>query len=217
MPFSFVQKFCHLGTVWWKGKGVLLPLFITNSSNCRMWQKEMLHNFNLTFLQCGSSLCQNILLHSSVPLPLIWYYMELPMHVMFSVILDFFPWGLPFARFLTISYLHRLRAAGQPYLAYHPGLVRDTLAYHGCAELFQVCIDISLKWSYYCVTHFLHWFLLGEWHWKRRITIYCFFRTLSVVHISASLLSNDIHLKSDSWFMCIWIIVILCTDLFCYM
>lgn len=31
----------------------------------------------------------------------------------------------------------RLRAAGQPYLAYHPGLKRDTLAYHGCAELFQ--------------------------------------------------------------------------------
>ncbi|KAI6691369.1 hypothetical protein NL676_028197 [Syzygium grande] len=33
--------------------------------------------------------------------------------------------------------VERLRAAGQPYLAYHSGLVRDTLAYHGCAELFQ--------------------------------------------------------------------------------
>lgn len=31
----------------------------------------------------------------------------------------------------------RLRASDQPYLAYHPGLVRDPLAYHGCAELFQ--------------------------------------------------------------------------------
>lgn len=31
----------------------------------------------------------------------------------------------------------RLRASGQPYLAYHPGLVRDSLAYQGCAELFQ--------------------------------------------------------------------------------
>ncbi|KAK3198116.1 hypothetical protein Dsin_021531 [Dipteronia sinensis] len=31
----------------------------------------------------------------------------------------------------------RLRAWGQPFLAYHPGLLRDTLAYHGCAELFQ--------------------------------------------------------------------------------
>ncbi|KAK6114932.1 hypothetical protein DH2020_007201 [Rehmannia glutinosa] len=30
-----------------------------------------------------------------------------------------------------------LRGSGQPYLAYHPGLKRDTLAYHGCAELFQ--------------------------------------------------------------------------------
>lgn len=33
--------------------------------------------------------------------------------------------------------VRRLRASGQPYLAYHPGLVRDALAYHGCAELFQ--------------------------------------------------------------------------------
>ncbi|KFK37807.1 hypothetical protein AALP_AA3G031700 [Arabis alpina] len=31
----------------------------------------------------------------------------------------------------------RLRKSGQPFLAYHPGLVRDKLAYHGCAELFQ--------------------------------------------------------------------------------
>ncbi|XWS57869.1 hypothetical protein CRYUN_Cryun09bG0210300 [Craigia yunnanensis] len=33
--------------------------------------------------------------------------------------------------------VERLRAWGLPFLAYHPGLVRDTLAYHGCAELFQ--------------------------------------------------------------------------------
>ncbi|XP_017977697.1 PREDICTED: uncharacterized protein LOC18599846 isoform X1 [Theobroma cacao] len=33
--------------------------------------------------------------------------------------------------------VERLQAWGQPFLAYHPGLVRDTLAYHGCAELFQ--------------------------------------------------------------------------------
>ncbi|XP_057550253.1 protein EMBRYO SAC DEVELOPMENT ARREST 30-like isoform X2 [Amaranthus tricolor] len=31
----------------------------------------------------------------------------------------------------------RLRASGQPYIAYNPGLVRDALAYHGCGELFQ--------------------------------------------------------------------------------
>lgn len=31
----------------------------------------------------------------------------------------------------------RLHAFGHPYIAYHPGLVRDTLAFHGCAELFQ--------------------------------------------------------------------------------
>ncbi|XAR48968.1 hypothetical protein NMG60_11031969 [Bertholletia excelsa] len=33
--------------------------------------------------------------------------------------------------------VERLRASGQPYLSFHPGLVRDTLAYHGCAEIFQ--------------------------------------------------------------------------------
>ncbi|KAM7273343.1 hypothetical protein ACFE04_028007 [Oxalis oulophora] len=33
--------------------------------------------------------------------------------------------------------VQRLQAWGQPFLAYHPGLLRDTLAYHGCAELFQ--------------------------------------------------------------------------------
>ncbi|CDP11928.1 unnamed protein product [Coffea canephora] len=33
--------------------------------------------------------------------------------------------------------VQRLRYPGHPYLSYHPGLIRDTLAYHGCAELFQ--------------------------------------------------------------------------------
>ncbi|XP_010247139.1 PREDICTED: uncharacterized protein At1g04910 [Nelumbo nucifera] len=33
--------------------------------------------------------------------------------------------------------VQRLRAWGQPYLAFHPGLTREALAYHGCAELFQ--------------------------------------------------------------------------------
>ena len=41
--------------------------------------------------------------------------------------------------------LHRLRGWGQPFLALHPGLLRDTLAYHGCAELFQVsCLSLFL-------------------------------------------------------------------------
>ncbi|KAI4307030.1 hypothetical protein L6164_030265 [Bauhinia variegata] len=31
----------------------------------------------------------------------------------------------------------RLKALEQPFLAFHPGLLRDVLAYHGCAELFQ--------------------------------------------------------------------------------
>ncbi|XP_074562327.1 protein EMBRYO SAC DEVELOPMENT ARREST 30-like [Curcuma longa] len=33
--------------------------------------------------------------------------------------------------------VERLRATGSPYLSYHPGLMRDVLAFHGCAELFQ--------------------------------------------------------------------------------
>ncbi|KAF6146976.1 hypothetical protein GIB67_036695 [Kingdonia uniflora] len=33
--------------------------------------------------------------------------------------------------------VERLQAWNQPYIAFHPGLMRDTLAYHGCAELFQ--------------------------------------------------------------------------------
>ncbi|XP_050370407.1 protein EMBRYO SAC DEVELOPMENT ARREST 30 [Argentina anserina] len=33
--------------------------------------------------------------------------------------------------------VERLRAWGQPFLAYNPGLLRETLAYHGCGELFQ--------------------------------------------------------------------------------
>ncbi|KAG0501459.1 hypothetical protein HPP92_001531 [Vanilla planifolia] len=36
--------------------------------------------------------------------------------------------------------VERLRASGRPYLAFHSGLARDTLAFHGCAELFQVGI-----------------------------------------------------------------------------
>ncbi|CAN0913445.1 Protein EMBRYO SAC DEVELOPMENT ARREST 30 [Linum grandiflorum] len=36
--------------------------------------------------------------------------------------------------------VERLRQWGQPYIAYHPGLMRDTLAYHGCAELFQAIL-----------------------------------------------------------------------------
>ncbi|KAL6525040.1 Protein EMBRYO SAC DEVELOPMENT ARREST 30 [Orobanche minor] len=38
---------------------------------------------------------------------------------------------------LAHQMVEKLRSSGQPYLAYHPGLKRDTLAYHGCAELFQ--------------------------------------------------------------------------------
>ncbi|XP_054801563.1 O-fucosyltransferase 27 [Prosopis cineraria] len=38
---------------------------------------------------------------------------------------------------LATRILQRLRAPGQPFIAYDPGMTRDALAYHGCAELFQ--------------------------------------------------------------------------------
>ncbi|XP_051118964.1 O-fucosyltransferase 27 [Andrographis paniculata] len=40
-------------------------------------------------------------------------------------------------RELATKVLFRLRASGRPFIAYDPGTTRDTLAYHGCAELFQ--------------------------------------------------------------------------------
>ncbi|KAL5582069.1 hypothetical protein UlMin_014511 [Ulmus minor] len=38
---------------------------------------------------------------------------------------------------LATKILHRLRDPGQPFIAFDPGMTRDALAYHGCAELFQ--------------------------------------------------------------------------------
>ncbi|KAL3813510.1 hypothetical protein ACJIZ3_014778 [Penstemon smallii] len=38
---------------------------------------------------------------------------------------------------LATKILYRLRASGRPFIAYDPGMTRDALAYHGCAELFQ--------------------------------------------------------------------------------
>ncbi|XP_059284651.1 O-fucosyltransferase 27 [Lycium ferocissimum] len=38
---------------------------------------------------------------------------------------------------LSIKILNRIRASGQPFIAYDPGMTRDALAYYGCAELFQ--------------------------------------------------------------------------------
>ncbi|GAB2288981.1 O-fucosyltransferase 27 [Dionaea muscipula] len=38
---------------------------------------------------------------------------------------------------LATRILFRLRGARRPFIAYDPGMTRDALAYHGCAELFQ--------------------------------------------------------------------------------
>ncbi|KAL1538833.1 O-fucosyltransferase 27 [Salvia divinorum] len=38
---------------------------------------------------------------------------------------------------LASRILYRLRSSGRPFIAYDPGMTRDALAYHGCAELFQ--------------------------------------------------------------------------------
>lgn len=54
--------------------------------------------------------------------------------------------------FVLTSHNSRLRASGRPYVAYHPGLLRDTLAFHGCAELFQVCMLTIIVFQYYLLT-----------------------------------------------------------------
>ncbi|PWA62697.1 GDP-fucose protein O-fucosyltransferase [Artemisia annua] len=46
---------------------------------------------------------------------------------------------------LAHQMVKKLRSSGKPYLAYHPGLVRDTLAYQGCAELFQICDLVTIS------------------------------------------------------------------------
>ncbi|CAI9109920.1 OLC1v1009849C1 [Oldenlandia corymbosa var. corymbosa] len=38
---------------------------------------------------------------------------------------------------LANKILNRLRASGRPFIAYEPGMTRESLAYYGCAELFQ--------------------------------------------------------------------------------
>ncbi|KAK9272340.1 hypothetical protein L1049_002711 [Liquidambar formosana] len=38
---------------------------------------------------------------------------------------------------LASKILNRLRSPGRPFIAFDPGMTRDALAYHGCAELFQ--------------------------------------------------------------------------------
>lgn len=38
---------------------------------------------------------------------------------------------------LASKILDRLRSPGRPFIAFDPGMTRDALAYHGCAELFQ--------------------------------------------------------------------------------
>lgn len=50
----------------------------------------------------------------------------------------------PFFWFLNIScHNYRLRAPSRPFIAFDPGMTRESLAYHGCAELFQVCNSIG--------------------------------------------------------------------------
>ncbi|RZB98762.1 O-fucosyltransferase 27-like [Glycine soja] len=38
---------------------------------------------------------------------------------------------------LSAKILQRLRAPGRPFIAFDPGMTRESLTYHGCAELFQ--------------------------------------------------------------------------------
>ena len=58
--------------------------------------------------------------------------------------------------FISI-YVDRLEAHGRPYVVVHFGLERDVLAYHGCAELFQVrsCFLFASPFStpQYCILY----------------------------------------------------------------
>lgn len=53
---------------------------------------------------------------------------------------------------LATEILHRLRAPGQPFIAFDPGMTREALAYHGCAELFQ---DVHTE----LIQHKRHWMI----------------------------------------------------------
>lgn len=59
-------------------------------------------------------------------------------------------------RGLGAQLVRRLEAHGRPYVVVHFGLERDVLAYHGCAELFQVCPAIFLDYTLQSVIRMLH-------------------------------------------------------------
>ncbi|KAM7515938.1 hypothetical protein LguiA_005521 [Lonicera macranthoides] len=70
-------------------------------------------------------------LQSILP-PKLAEYQRLRCRVAFHA-LQFRPEILALGRLMV----ERLQSSGQPYVAFHPGLMRDILAYHGCAEIFQ--------------------------------------------------------------------------------
>lgn len=55
----------------------------------------------------------------------------------------------PFFWLMNISWYDcRLRAPGRPFIAFDPGMTRESLTYHGCAELFQVYDQPVITSSY---------------------------------------------------------------------
>ncbi|XP_010655159.1 protein EMBRYO SAC DEVELOPMENT ARREST 30 isoform X2 [Vitis vinifera] len=101
-----------------------------SSSSPSFYIKEILPNLK-KFKVIGLILTDGGCLQSILP-PSMSEYQRLRCRVAFQA-LHF----RPEIQVLGRRMVERLRDWGQPFLAFHPGLVRDALAYHGCAELFQ--------------------------------------------------------------------------------
>lgn len=101
-----------------------------NSASPSFYTREILPELKKAKV-IGLVLTEGGCLQSILP-PSLAEYQRLRCRVAFHA-LQFRPEILSVANLMV----KRLRAAGQPYLAFHPGLKRDSLAYHGCAEIFQ--------------------------------------------------------------------------------
>ncbi|CAA6671799.1 unnamed protein product [Spirodela intermedia] len=94
--------------------------------------KEAKKKNELTMISPKHSASPSFYLDQSILPPTMAEYQRLRCRVAFLA-LQF----RPEIKALGKQIINRLRTFEQPYIAYHPGIIRDTLAFHGCAELFQ--------------------------------------------------------------------------------
>ncbi|XP_008788925.1 O-fucosyltransferase 27 isoform X1 [Phoenix dactylifera] len=75
---------------------------------------------------------------------------------------------------LGMKMLRRLRVSGRPFLAYDAGMTLDTLAYHGCAELFQdIHTELIQRRRWWMIKHKLIRDKLSVDSMKRRLNGSC--------------------------------------------